>query len=197
MVPTERHTVYIRCRGPELWAALTEGQLSRHYYFDSLVDSTFERGAAIRYLIEDHDAPDQPKAVAVEGVILDVEPGRSLAYTFRFTDLDEPETTVRWTIGPHDAPGILRVDVEHEGITQGEAWNRTQSAWPLLLSGLKTWLETGEPLARAGAESTADADDADADREHDREHDGDAEHDRDAETDHGDRHRAGGNDGIE
>ena len=145
---TQGHTIYIRCRAPELWAAITEGQTTRHYFFQALVESTFERGAAIRYVVEpDRDEEDQTPIPAVVGEIESVEPERSLVYTFAFVDLDEPPTTVRWTLTPHEAPGVMRVDVVHDGFSgRSEAWQRVDEGWPVILSGLKTWLETGEPL---------------------------------------------------
>ncbi len=148
MALTQRHTTFIRCRAPELWAALTEGQTSRHYYFDSLVESSFEPSAAIRYIVEpDDEDDDQTPITAVEGEIVALEPERSLVHSFRFCDLDEPPTIVHWTLSAHSSPGVMRVDVEHDGFAgETEGWQRVDAGWPVILSGLKTWLETGEPL---------------------------------------------------
>lgn len=153
MALTQAHTIYIRCRAPELWAALTEGQTTRHYFYESLIESSFEPGAVLRYVVEpDRDVEDQTPIPTVVGEIESVERERSLVYTFRFVDLDEPPTRVRWTLTAHASPGIMRVDVSHDGFAaQTEGWQRVDEGWPVILSGLKTWLETGEPLNLVGA----------------------------------------------
>ena len=50
------------------------------------------------------------------------------------------------------APGVVRLELVHAGfVDEGPAWQRTRAGWPLILSCLKTWLETGEPLTLARA----------------------------------------------
>ncbi len=160
MAPIQRHTIYIRCRPPELWAALTEGQSSRMYYFEALIESSFEPGAALRYYIEpDEELADQSPIPTIEGEVVAVERERSLVHGFRFCDLDEPGGTVRWTLSESDAIGVMRVDVEHEGLVDGsETLERVSAGWPVILSGLKTWLETGTTLNMAGGAPPQDAD---------------------------------------
>lgn len=150
MALTQRHTIYIRCRPAELWAALTEGQSTRKYYFDAEVESSFEPGATIHYKVEQNMEPmatDGVLELAIAGEIIAVEAERSLVHSFGFADLDEPATTVRWTLTAEAGPGVMRVDLSHEGLGEGsETWERVDAGWPGILSGLKTWLETGEAL---------------------------------------------------
>ena len=99
----------------------------------------------------DDDEPDADPTVAVEGEILELEREARLVHTFRFTDLDESPTTVRWQLTPEAGPEVIRVDVSHEGFAdEGPAWQRIHHGWPVILSGLKTWLETGEVLGVIG-----------------------------------------------
>ena len=54
----------------------------------------------------------------------------------------------------------MRVDVVHDGFASaGEAWQRVDVGWPVILSGLKTWLETGEPLNLVGGKPPDDDED--------------------------------------
>ncbi len=154
-----RHTLYIRCRPAELWAALTEGEQTQHWFLGTVVESSFALGEPVRYLAhrrDDSDSQAEPAepglhgrdVEAIHGTIRAVEPQRRLVYEFRFCDLDEPASELEWTISePTHAPGVVRVDVEHRGfVADSESWARTSVGWPLILSGLKTWLETSSPL---------------------------------------------------
>lgn len=161
MASTHRHTIYIRCRPSELWAALTEGQTTRQYYYDALVESSFEPGAPIRYVVESnpHDGNDvdgDATITASVGEIESIEPERSLVHSFRFADLDDPPTRIRWTLTENVGPGVVRVDVTHEGCApETETWSRIDGAWPVILSGLKSWLETGVAIGIVGFGSTS------------------------------------------
>ena len=141
------HTLYIRCRPVELWAALTEGEQTRRWFLGSVIQSSFEVGAAYRYLAT-RDGDDDPSVEAIVGVIREIDPPRRLVQEFRFCDLDEPATELTWTIAePPKAVGVVRLDVEHRGFaTDQRGWQRTTQGWPIILSGLKTWLETSTPL---------------------------------------------------
>jgi uncharacterized protein YndB with AHSA1/START domain len=142
------HTLYIRCRPVELWAALTGGEQTRRWFLGAVVESSFEVGAAIRYLAT-RDGDDEPKVEAIIGTIREADPASRLAYEFRFCDLDEPATELSWTIHvPANAVGVVRLDVDHRGFAAADqlAWQRTMTGWPIILSSLKTWLETSEPL---------------------------------------------------
>ncbi len=160
-----RHTVYIRCKPVELWAALTEGEQTRKWYLNATVESTFEPGAPIRYLADRQDnegsAPVDPtrgpeRVEAIRGHIRAVEPERRLAHGFSFSDLDERETYVEWTIHPLPGVPVLRVDLVHDGFLEpGQAWERTREGWPMILSALKTWLETHDPLVLSAAPQPA------------------------------------------
>ena len=147
-MPSQRHTIYVRSRPAELWAALTEGETSAKYYFDSAVESSFEVGAPLRYLVmPDDDEPNAEPTVAVEGEVVEVQREALLVHTFRFCDLGDDATTVRWQLSTGVGPEVIRVDVIHEGFaSENASWERINHGWPVILSGLKTWLETGEAL---------------------------------------------------
>ena len=159
------HTLYIACHPEELWAALTEGEQTRHWYMSARVESSFETEAPIRYMArvqpgsEEYSDPEpvvgeapEPMKAAIVGRILENQPEALLRYSFRFTDLDEGESTVSWRLStPADSTNVVRLDLEHElpeGCEQTRA--RAQMCWPMMLSGLKTWLETSKALRLRG-----------------------------------------------
>jgi uncharacterized protein YndB with AHSA1/START domain len=141
------HTLYIRCRPSELWAALTEPEQTPRWFLDTRIESSLEVGAPLRGL--SHAAVEGVTERSVEslrGRVLACEPARRLVYELAFTDLDAPATELAFEL--HEAaPGVVRLELVHAGfVDAGPAWQRTRAGWPLILSCLKTWLETGEPL---------------------------------------------------
>ena len=84
------------------------------------------------------------------GEILEADPPRLLAYTFRHVlneDLRaEPATKVVFTLEPHG--DLVKLTLTHEGFAEGsKLLDGISKGWPAILSNLKSLLESGEPLA--------------------------------------------------
>jgi uncharacterized protein YndB with AHSA1/START domain len=142
MSPKHVYEIYIRTSPEKLWAALTDGELTQKYFFGTRVKSAWKSGAELTY----HDAKG---GLMVEGKVVEVDPPRRLVQTWRAAY--NPETAkerpsrVTWTIeamGPLCKLTVLHDDFDGETAT----WKSTGSGWPVVLSALKTFLETGEPL---------------------------------------------------
>ena len=86
--------------------------------------------------------------LAVEGVVLESDPPRRLVYTWviRYDAAFAHETSrVTWLIEPRGSSVCqltLTHDVTHAPLTAPHV----TGGWPFILSGIKTLLETGEPL---------------------------------------------------
>ena len=147
------HTIYIRCRAAELWAALTESEQTPKWFLGTTIESSFEVGAGLRLLAHGQGEEwETARVEAIVGKILEVEPKRRLVYEFRFCDLDDPASELAWTISEvPNTLGVVRLDVDHRGF-EGESasWQRTRAGWPVILSSLKTWIETSTPLEISG-----------------------------------------------
>jgi hypothetical protein len=61
----------------------------------------------------------------------------------------EGTSRVTWEIEPI-APDSCRLTVTHDQLREG-ANEQLYGGWPMILSGLKTWLETGELLTTPGS----------------------------------------------
>lgn len=137
------HELFMRTSPEQLWAALTHGELTPHYFFGTVVQSTFERGAPIRF-----DLPDG--SPAVEGVVLECERGRLLVHTWKIlydASLQDETSTVKWQVEPHGT--ACRVVVIHDFTRAPKTaahLGEGQCGWSVVMSALKTFLETGEPL---------------------------------------------------
>jgi uncharacterized protein YndB with AHSA1/START domain len=74
---------------------------------------------------------------------------RRLSYTFKhelYETMREPATKVAFTIEPYG--NLVKLTVTHEGFVEGSKLvGAISTGWPAILSGLKSMLETGKPLA--------------------------------------------------
>jgi uncharacterized protein YndB with AHSA1/START domain len=142
--PSHIFEVFIRTSPQRLWQALTDGDLTQQYYFGSRLEATWEVGGSYRY-------PNPQGGTFVEGKILEIEPPHRLVTTFQphwkveGAEASVSISKVTWEIEREGE--LCKLTMTHEdlpaenpytpGILQG--WNR-------ILSGLKTFLETGQPL---------------------------------------------------
>ncbi len=135
--------VYIRTSRQELWDALTRPELTSQYYFNSALRSQLTPGSPIDFVLQDDKGR---KPVPVKGQVSEVVPRRRLVYTFRFTDRDDPPSRVAYDL--EEERGLLKLTVTHDEFDEKTStYREVRSGWPYILSGLKTLLETGHPLA--------------------------------------------------
>jgi uncharacterized protein YndB with AHSA1/START domain/DNA-binding transcriptional ArsR family regulator len=139
--PVKVFEVYIRATPERVWQGITDGELTRQYYFGSPISSEWTQGARFEMT-----SPDGGE-VWVEGEVLEVEPPRRLVQSFRAhwdAEMEQQDPSkVTWDLEP--AGEATRLRVTHEDLTQA-AERQVSGGWPQILSGLKTLLETGEPL---------------------------------------------------
>jgi uncharacterized protein YndB with AHSA1/START domain len=87
-----------------------------------------------------------------EGVNLEVDPPRRLVQSMVALWSDdvkrEGTSRVTWEIEPIE--DSCRLTVTHDQLREG-ANNELYGGWPMILSGLKTWLESGELLTTPGS----------------------------------------------
>ena len=94
-----------------VWAALTEPDLVAEW----LTDASPLGGVGDRYRLDFGDGS------VVEGVILELEPGRRFAHTWSWADSPPPqETVVTWTVEPLPDGGV-RVTLVHGGWAEAGA----------------------------------------------------------------------------
>jgi uncharacterized protein YndB with AHSA1/START domain len=133
--------IFIRSTPEQIWRALTDGALTPMYYVGTRVESTWEVGAPYRYV----NAED---VALLAGEVLEVNPPRRLVTTFQPLWVGQEESQVSrvtWAIEPTGP--TCRVTVTHEGLNPASPLTpQLSSGWAEILSGLKTLLETGEPL---------------------------------------------------
>ena len=130
-------STYIKTTPQKLWDALTNPEMTRLYYYGGRVQADLRVGGRFYYL-------DPKGEVNLDGEVLEIDPPRKLVTTFKATwSPPEGETTrVMYEIEPMGA--VCKFTVTHFDYEKSMAG--VETGWPIIIAGLKTWLETGEPL---------------------------------------------------
>jgi uncharacterized protein YndB with AHSA1/START domain len=138
--------IYIKTTPERLWQAITDPEMRAKYNFGARQESDFTPGS--RYEMAHPGAG----ALLGEGENVEVEAPRRLVQTFTALWSDEVkaegETRVTWEIEP--VGDSCRLTVTHDQMREG-ANDQIYGGWPMILSGLKTLLETGELLTTPGS----------------------------------------------
>jgi uncharacterized protein YndB with AHSA1/START domain len=138
--------IYIRTTPERLWEAITDPEIRSKYNFGTRVTSDWTPGS--RFEMSHPNAP----GLLGEGENLVVEPPRRLVQTMTALWGDdvkaEGTSRVTWEIEP--VGDSCRLTLTHDQL-RDDANDQLYGGWPMILSGLKTWLETGELLTTPGS----------------------------------------------
>jgi uncharacterized protein YndB with AHSA1/START domain len=138
--------IYIRTTPERLWEAITDPEIRAKYNFGAGVRSDWKPGSRMEM--------GSPKADGLlgEGEVLEIDPPRRLVHTLVALWSDdvkrEGASRVTWDIEP--IGDSCRLTITHDQLREG-ANEELYGGWPMILSGLKTWLETGELLTTPGS----------------------------------------------
>lgn len=131
---------YIRTSMPALWDALTNPDVTQRYWFDTRIESDWKVGSKVQYL--------RNGELTDEHVILAIEKLRSLSHTFHplFGEF-RSESPSRVTFTMEESGAVVRLTVVHDNFPpESKVFRACSDGWPMILSNLKTLLETGTPL---------------------------------------------------
>ena len=145
------YEIYIKTTPQRLWQAITDPGLRAKYSFGAAVESDWTPGS--RHHARTTDATVSPGIEIADGENLEVDPPRRVVQTFRALWSDEVKaegySRVTWEIEP--IGDSCRLTVTHDQLRAG-ASPEIYGGWPMILSGLKTLLETGETLTTPGSQ---------------------------------------------
>ncbi len=140
------YEIYIKTTPERLWDAITDPDQRRIYNFGMSFDTDWSPGS--RYVAVAAGAPGP----LGEGENLEVDPPRRLVQSFTALWSEEVKaegvSRVTWEIEP--VGDSCRLTVTHDELREG-ANGELFGGWPMILSGLKTLLETGETLTTPGS----------------------------------------------
>jgi DNA-binding transcriptional ArsR family regulator/uncharacterized protein YndB with AHSA1/START domain len=136
--------IYIRTTPERLWEAIIDPEIRAKYNFGCGVHSDWTPGARL-----DMSAGDFSLGY---GEVLDVDPPLRLSHTMvaEFSEEAKAEGSSRVTWEIEQIEDSCRLTVTHDQMREG-ANAQIYGGWPMILSGLKTWLETGETLTTPGS----------------------------------------------
>jgi len=141
--PSHVYETYIAASPAEVWQAIVDGEKTVHYYYGTRVDSTWEVGSPIVYR-------GQGDTVVADGEILAFDDGKLLELTFhaRWDAEIEADGPCRMIWKVAEADGLTHLVVEAWDIAPGSRTDRDFGGGLVhIVSGLKTLVETGKPMA--------------------------------------------------
>jgi uncharacterized protein YndB with AHSA1/START domain len=136
------YVTFIRTTTEKLWRALIEPEFTRQFWMDTMQESTWEPGSSWRIIKPDGSTADS-------GEVVEIEPERRLV--LKWQNHMFPEMTAEgfslliYTLEQKGDSVKLTViqQIERRGSKLIKA---VSGGWPMILSSLKTLLETGESL---------------------------------------------------
>jgi uncharacterized protein YndB with AHSA1/START domain len=142
LTATQVHQIYIRATAEEIWAAITKPEFTERYFFGARITATADRVVSLGPADETWG----------DEAVFEYDPPRRLVQEWHsLYDAElaaEEPSRVTWEIEPQES-GVCKLTVVHDRL---EGAPRTAASvaggWMLVLSGLKTLVETGEPLTK-------------------------------------------------
>lgn len=137
------YEIYIGAPIERVWQGLTDGDLTRQYVYGTRLQANLKKDAPYAF-VGDGDFR------VVDGQILEVKSNSRLAMTWRAhwdqSVSGDPESRVAYDLSSA-GPGVTKLRVTHDQFDHETATYRGSiEGWPLMLSSLKTLLESGKAL---------------------------------------------------
>ena len=139
------YVTYIRTTPEKLWKALTEPEFTRRYWMATTQESEWKPGASWKILFADGRMADS-------GEIDEIDPPRRLALKWRNEIFPEmtAEGYSRLTYELELTGEAVKLTVTHTmDKSESKFIKAVSGGWPMILSGLKSLLETGKSLELA------------------------------------------------
>ncbi|MCQ4040920.1 SRPBCC family protein [Streptantibioticus rubrisoli] len=136
-----RYVTYIGSSAERVWHALTDADATGAYWGHSNV-SDWKAGSTW-----EHQRTDGTRTADVVGTVLESAPPTRLVSTWVLPGADptgEAASRVTFDIQPYD--GIVRLTMTHENLPSDAEREKAAHGWAAVLSNLKTYVETGNPL---------------------------------------------------
>ena len=136
---TQVYQLFIKASPEAIWEAITNPDFTEKYFYGIRIEATADRRLTHW---GDHVGED---------AVYDFDPPRRLSHGWH-SDwdpelTDEEPSRVTWDIEPQDG-GICKLTVTHDRLENSpKTATAVAGGWMLVISGLKTLLETGAPLA--------------------------------------------------
>ncbi len=144
--PRHVHRIAIKSTPEQIWQALTDPSQTSKFWYNGAIQADWKNGSP-------YEIWNPQGEVQAKGVLITVEPPRRLVMTWQLLELadtaEENPSRLTWEIEPHaDLKGVTLITVIHDDFEQSPNTARVlDEGLPVVLSGMKTLLETGETLS--------------------------------------------------
>jgi uncharacterized protein YndB with AHSA1/START domain len=139
------YVTFIRTTADRLWKALTEPEFMKQYWFGMHCKSDWKPGSPWSLIFTDG-------RIADAGEIVEIDPPRRLQIKWRNEWKPElkAEGFSHCTFELEPLEGVVKLSVTHEiDIADSKFIQAVSGGWPLILSNLKSLLETGEVVLKS------------------------------------------------
>jgi uncharacterized protein YndB with AHSA1/START domain len=136
------YVLYISTTADKLWKAITQGEIARQYWMHENV-SDWKVGSRWS-----HVTADEKRQERIVGKVLEVTPPKRLVMSWA-DPKDEADKSQhsRVTFDIEPINDMVKLTVTHDELVAGSSMESGISkGWPLVLSSMKSFLETGKGL---------------------------------------------------
>ncbi|MCG6139797.1 SRPBCC family protein [Leptospira mtsangambouensis] len=145
------YVTFILSTPEKVWNAIIDPEITCKYWSDPLSKNPAHVNVSEWKVGSnwEHVKMDEDRTVDIVGKVLEVNPPHKLVISWaRPNEINDESKHSRVTFDIEAySEGLVRLAVTHEELDP-QMWKGISSGWPSVLSNLKTFLETGRPLAR-------------------------------------------------
>jgi len=138
------YDIYIGAPVGEVWKGIVDGEMTKHYVYGTRLETKLKKGAPYAYL-------GDGGFKIVDGEILEIEPEKRLVMSWKahWDDSVAKDRPSRVSYELSAAgPSTTKLHIVHDDFDRETAtYLGSVEGWPLMMSSLKSLLETGKPLA--------------------------------------------------
>lgn len=136
------YVTYILSTPEKVFEAITKPEIARVFWGHENV-SDWKVGSEWR-----HIRADEKRDVQLVGRVIESAPPRRLVISWaNESQKDDPEKTSRVTFEVEPQGAMVRLTVSHDELEAGGGMEKgIRKGWPLVLSSLKSYLETGHAI---------------------------------------------------